>query len=47
MGFDPTKPVFGFFDKVRLKPISSATGTSWKIEISPEAGFDIVLSKSE
>ena len=29
-----TKPVFGVFDKARLKPVSSATETSQRIEIS-------------
>ena len=29
------KSVFGVSDKMRLKPVSSATETSWKIEILP------------
>ena len=40
-----TKPVFGVSDKVRFIPVSSATGTSYKIEISLAASFDMVLSK--
>ena len=32
MGLDEIKPVFGFSDKARLKPVSSATETSKKIE---------------
>ena len=45
MDLDATKPVFGVSDKVRLKPVSSATETSWKIEISPVASLDMILSK--
>ena len=37
MGLISTKPVFGVSDKARLNPISSATETSKKIEISPVA----------
>ena len=32
MGIHVIKPVFGVSDKARLKPVSSATETSWKIE---------------
>ena len=32
MSIDATKHVFGVFDKERLKPVSSATETSQKIE---------------
>ena len=39
-----TKPVFGVSEKGRLKPVSSATETSLKIEISHEACLDMVLS---
>ena len=44
VGLDGTKPVLSVSNKMR-KSISSATETSKKIEISPEASFDIVLSK--
>ena len=39
-----TKPVFGVTEKVRLKPVSSATKTSWKIDISLEASLDMILA---
>ena len=45
MGLDTTKPVFGVSDKARIKPVSSATETSQKIEISPVASLDMILSK--
>ena len=38
------KSVFGFFDRVRLKPTCSVTETSWNIEILHEARLDIILS---
>ena len=41
-----TKPVFEFFDKVRPKPVSLATETSLKIEISPVASLDMIPSKT-
>ena len=41
-----TKPIFGVSEKARLKPISSATDTSYKTEISHVANFDIVLYKT-
>ena len=44
MGRVVTKPVFGVPDKARLKPVSSATETSWKIEISPVASLHMILS---
>ena len=44
-GLVATKPFLGVSDKVRFKPAFSATGTSWKIEISFAASFDMVLSK--
>ena len=44
MGLDTTKPVFGVSDKARLKPISSATATSYFIEISPVASLPMILS---
>ena len=42
MGFLTTKPVFGVSDKVRYKPVCSATGTSQKNEISLVASLDTV-----
>ena len=42
-----TKPVFGVSDKARLKPVSSATQTSKKIEILPVASLDMILSKKQ
>ena len=45
MGRDATKPVFGASNKARLKLVSSATETSLKIEISPVASPDMILSK--
>ena len=45
MGLDATKPVFGVSDKASFKPVSSATVTSYKIEISPAASLYMVLSK--
>ena len=41
---DVTKPVFGVSDKGRLNPVSSATETSKKIEISLVVSIDIILS---
>ena len=46
MGLTETKPVFGVSNKVRLKPVSSATENSYKIEISPVASLDMILSKT-
>ena len=40
-----TKLDFVVYDKVRFKPAYSATGTSYKIESSLVASFDMVLSK--
>ena len=45
MGLVATKPVFGVFDQVVPKPACSATETSNKIEISPEAKLDMILYK--
>ena len=45
MGLDATKPFFGVTDKSRFKPVSSATGTSQKIEISLVSSLDMILSK--
>ena len=39
------KHVFGVSDKVRFKPVSSATETGKKIEISLVASLDIILSR--
>ena len=36
VGCDATKHVFGISDKVRLKPVSSATETSYNIEFQFE-----------
>ena len=47
MGHGVTKPVFGVSDKARLKPISSATKTRWKIEISLVASLDMKLFKKQ
>ena len=45
MGLDATKPVSGVSKKKRkLKPVSSATGTSQKIEILLVASLEIILS---
>ena len=44
MGLDVTKPVFRVSDKARLKPGSSATETSQKIENLLEASLDMILS---
>ena len=35
LGLVVRKPVFGVSDKASFKQVSSATETSWKIEISP------------
>ena len=47
MGLDTTKPVFGVSNKAGLKPVSSATETSQKIEILLEASLDMILSKKQ
>ena len=41
MGSEATKAVFRVSDEVSLKPVSSATETSYKIEISHVATLDI------
>ena len=38
------KPAFVVSDKARLKPVSSAIETSWKIEILLVASLDMILS---
>ena len=45
MGLVATKHVFGVSDKARLKPVSSATETSYKTEILLAASLNMVLSK--
>ena len=45
MGLDVTKPVFGVSDKARLKPVSSATETSFKIGISLVASLNMIFSE--
>ena len=45
MGLNETKPVFGVSDKASFKPVSSATETSKKIEISPLASLYMILSE--
>ena len=47
MGLDATKPVFGVFDKAKIKPVTPATETSKKIEFSLIASLDIELSKKQ
>ena len=44
MGLNATKAVFGVSDKERLKLVSLALETAQKIEISPVASLDMVLS---
>ena len=44
MGLDPTIPIVGVSEKARLKPVSSATETSKKIEILLVASLDMILS---
>ena len=38
------EPIFVVTDELRLKPVCSATETSWKIGVLHEASLDIVLS---
>ena len=45
--FEATKAVFRVSDKARLKPVSSATETSYKIESSLVATLDMILSKKQ
>ena len=45
-GLDGTKPVVGDSDKPRLKPVSSATETSLKIEFSMVASLDMKIPKA-
>ena len=45
IGLVARKPVFGVSDKATLKPVCSATETSYKVEISPVASLDMILFK--
>ena len=45
--FKATKPVFEVSDKVSHKPVSSATETCQKIEISLVAHLDMILSNKQ
>ena len=45
LGLVATKPVFGVFEKARLKPVSSVTQTILKFEIPLVASLDMILSK--
>ena len=47
MGLVTTKPIFRVSDKVRFKPISSATETILKIEILLAASLDMILSNKQ
>ena len=47
LGLDATKPVFGVSDKARLKPVSSATESSYKIEMLLVVSLDKVLSNKQ
>ena len=44
LGLIALKPVSQISNKTRLKQVSSATETSWNIEISLEAILDMILS---
>ena len=47
MGLVARNPVFGISDKARPKPVTSATETCKKIEISHMASLHLVLSKKQ
>ena len=47
MGLDVSKPVLGVSDKVRFKPVSSATEINQKIEILLVASLDMILSNKQ
>ena len=47
MGLVTTKPVFGVPYKASFKSVSSATETSYKIEISPAASIHMIFSKKQ
>ena len=42
MGLGATKSVFEVSDRASFKPVSTATETSYKIEISPVASLDMI-----
>ena len=44
MGLDATKPAFWVSEKSPQKPVSSVAETSSKIDISPVASLDVILS---
>ena len=44
MGRDATKPDFLVSEKSRFKPVSLATETTYKLEISLVASLDMILS---
>ena len=46
-GLDAIKPVFGISEKVRLKPVSSVTETSYKIENWLVASLDMIPSNKQ
>ena len=45
MGLVARKPGFGVSDKATFKPVSSATESSQKIQISFQASLHMILSK--
>ena len=47
MGLVARKPAFGVSDNAILKPVCSATETSYKNEITPVASLDMVLYKTQ
>ena len=47
MGLVARKPVFRVSDKASFEPVSSATETRQKVEISPAAKLHMILSKNE
>ena len=46
MGLDATKSVLGVSNKVKHKPVSSASETISKIEISLVESLDMILSQT-
>ena len=47
VGLVVRKPVFGISNKASFKPVSSATETSYKIEILPVTRINMALSKKQ
>ena len=47
MGLDARRPVLVVFDKTKLKPVTSAIGTSKKIENSLVACLDMIISNKQ